>query len=209
MIVSPISGTNDAVVDYWEIGSAGKQTPMIFTTQRKAWKQIVEDQIWKLQEFMEDETLPDGKVPEFQPENTVCTCTIHPDGSISTESYGLVFDGVPFESDAPTAMAEDRKWRASRWNTEEVSIGYKEFSRDFVKSVLDIDPDYLYATEGTDLQSFLGQGEMEEDYIKKARVRYGLAEDFEGAGLTLFVLLRKIFELKTGPIDPENTEVRA
>jgi len=198
IIITPISGTKDAVVGYWEVGGGGKQTPMTYATQREAWKQIVEDQIWRFEEFIEDDRLPDGKVPEFLPKNTVCPCTLNPDGSITTESYGLLFDGIPRESDFSITMAKDLKWRAPLWNTDEVSIGYQEFSRDFVESVLDVDPDYLYATEGTDLLSFLGQGETEDDYIKKARARYGLAEDFEGAGLALFVLLRKIYEMKTG-----------
>ena len=200
LIVSPISGTQDAVIGYWEVGEGGKQTPLTYDTQREAWRQIVEDQIWKLQEFMENEGLADERVPEFQPENTVCSCTIHPDGSITSESYGLLFDGVPLESDFSKTLAKGRKWLAPRWDTEKVSIGYNEFSRDFVQSVLDINPDFLYATEDTDLVSFLGQGETEEDYIGKARERYGLAEDFEGSGLTLFVLLQKIYELKTAPV---------
>ena len=138
IIITPISSTKDAVVGYWEVGGGGKQTPMTYATQREAWKQIVEDQIWRFEEFIKDDRLPDGKVPEFLPKNTVCPCTLNPDRSITTESHGLLFDGIPRESDFSITMAEDLKWRAPLWNTDEVSFGHQEFSRDFVESVLDV-----------------------------------------------------------------------
>jgi hypothetical protein len=198
IIVTPATISKIAMPRYWEVGEGGTQTPVTYATQREAWKQIVENQISDLYEFIENEHLAEDAVPKFQPDDLVCPCIVNPNGSITTDSHGLLFNGVPADWDVDGDAEQAAKWLSSTWNTGDVVISSKEFSRDFIQRILGVDPDFLYATEGTDLNSFLGEGETETDLIDNARRRYGLGSDFKGAFLPLFDLLRKIYELKTG-----------
>ena len=62
-------------------------------------------------------------------------------------------------------------------------ISYKEFARYFIQRNFGVDPDFLYATAAIDLNSILGEGETETDFINNARRRYGLGSNFKGACL--------------------------
>jgi len=198
IVVTPATSTKIAMPGFWEIGRGGAQTPMTFATPREAWKQIAENQITELYDFIDNDSLPEDAVPKFQPAEVVCPCIVHPDGSITTDSHGLLFNGVPADWDVDSHAEQAAKWLSPSWNTGDVVISYKEFARDFIEAILGVDPDFLYATDGTDLNSFLGAGQTEADFINHARRRYGLGSDFECAGMSLFDLLRKIYELKAG-----------
>jgi hypothetical protein len=87
IIVTPTLCQGD-VPAYWGEGDE----PITYATEREAWKEVADTQIMMLQNFIDDETLDPDEVPEFEPEDYVCECTVHPDGSITTETHDPLFD---------------------------------------------------------------------------------------------------------------------
>jgi hypothetical protein len=87
IIVTPTICQGD-IPAYWD----EDDKPVTYATQREAWKEIADTQIMKLQEFIDDETRDDDEVPEFEPEDYIIPCDVHPDGVIATETHGVFFD---------------------------------------------------------------------------------------------------------------------
>lgn len=86
IVVTPTLCQGD-VPGYW--GEDDK--PLTFETEREAWKEVADTQIMKLQEFIDDETRSHDEVPEFEPEDYVIACDVHPYGMITT-THGVLFD---------------------------------------------------------------------------------------------------------------------
>lgn len=87
IIVTPTVCQGD-IPAYWD----ETEKPVTYATQREAWKEVADTQIMKLQEFIDDETRDNDEVPEFEPEDYVTPCCIHPDGVITTEHHGTFYD---------------------------------------------------------------------------------------------------------------------
>jgi hypothetical protein len=93
IVITPTICQGD-VPAYWEEGDrkTDPRRPVTYPTEREAWKEVADTQIMKLQAFLDDEDLPDDEVPEFEPEDYICPCTIDTDGAITTEAHGVLYD---------------------------------------------------------------------------------------------------------------------
>lgn len=87
IVVTPTVCQGD-IPAYWGEGDE----PITYATEREAWKEIADTQIMKLNEFIDDETSDPDEVPEFEPEDYVIDCDVHPDGVITTGHHGVLFD---------------------------------------------------------------------------------------------------------------------
>ena len=87
IVVTPTICQGD-VPAYWGEGDE----PVTYATEREAWKEVADTQIMKLNEFIDDETRDLDEVPEFEPEDYVIECDVHPDGVIATGPHGVLFD---------------------------------------------------------------------------------------------------------------------
>lgn len=81
IIVTPTMCQGD-VPAYWD----ETNKPVTYATEREAWKEVADTQTMKLREFI------DNEVPEFEPEDYIIACKVHPNGVITTEAHGVFFD---------------------------------------------------------------------------------------------------------------------
>lgn len=86
IIVTPTICQGD-VPAYWGEGDK----PITYATEREAWKEVADTQIMMLQNFIDDEDCDEDEVPEFEVEDYVIACNVHPDGVITTD-HGVFFD---------------------------------------------------------------------------------------------------------------------
>jgi len=87
VVVTPTVCQGD-IPAYWGEGDE----PITYATEREAWKEVADTQIMKLNEFIDDETRDSDEMPEFEPEDYVINCDVHPDGTITTGHHGILFD---------------------------------------------------------------------------------------------------------------------
>lgn len=69
--------------------------PLTYATEREAWKEIADDYMTKLSEFLEDESQESF---DLSSDYSVMACTVHEDGVITTEDHGKFYD--PMEDQA-------------------------------------------------------------------------------------------------------------
>jgi len=91
IIIAPTACEGD-IPAYWEENDEGLRVPVTYASLREAYKEIADTQIMKLQEFIDNEDLPEDEVPEFEPEDYVLPCDVYADGVITTDPHGNFYD---------------------------------------------------------------------------------------------------------------------